>query len=110
MATFHLTIVSANGKAFDGQVEALVLPGVDGDFGILANHTPLIAALRQGLAKITRDGVDQFLMIGEGYVDVAVNVVGVVTGNAAPVKDRDTGIELLAQRNPWDAAAALNEA
>ncbi len=109
MATFHLTIVSANGKAFEGDIESLVLPGVDGDFGILAGHTPLIAALRQGLAMVIRDGREQVFMVGEGYVDVAKNRASVMVGNALPVKDRPTGYDLLKQPHPWDAAAALLE-
>ncbi|HMP88917.1 MAG TPA: ATP synthase F1 subunit epsilon [Kiritimatiellia bacterium] len=108
MPTFHLTIVSANGKAYEDQVESLVLPGVNGDFGILANHTALIGALREGLAKITRDGQELFYMVGEGYVDVANNEVAVMVGNAAAVPNRETGKQLLAQEHPWAAAEALN--
>lgn len=107
MTPYHLTIVSANGKAFDGDIESLVLPGVDGDFGILAAHTPLIAALRQGLAKITRDGREVFFMVGEGYVDVAKNHASVIVGNAISVKDGQTGQRLLKEAHPWAAAEAL---
>lgn len=108
MATYKLTIVSANGKAFEGAVESLVLPGVNGDFGILANHAPLIAALREGLAKITIEGNEHYFMVGEGYVDVSKNQAAVMVGNAAPVTSRKVGLELLAQEHPWAAAEALN--
>jgi F-type H+-transporting ATPase subunit epsilon len=108
MSTFHLTIVSTNGKAFDGDVESVVLPGVDGEFGILASHTSLIAALNQGLVKITQNGADRFVMISNGYVDVAKNQASVLVGNASALKDRATGVELLAQPKPWEALDALN--
>jgi F-type H+-transporting ATPase subunit epsilon len=109
-ATFHLSIVSATGKVFDGAVEAIRLPGTNGSFGILSMHTPLIAALAQGLAKITVNGEEKFFMVGDGYVEVANNEAGVIVGEAVAVKDRETGLNLLAQENPWDAAAALQEA
>ncbi|MGA1194252.1 MAG: FoF1 ATP synthase subunit delta/epsilon [Kiritimatiellia bacterium] len=104
--TFHLTLVSATGKVFDGPVEALQLPGPRGYFGILAQHTALISAVSQGLAKIIVDGVDRFFMVGDGYVEVADNEAGVIVGEAISVKDRQTGLRFLAQEHPWDAAAA----
>lgn len=109
MATFHLSIITANGKAFDGNAESLILPGIGGEFGILANHTPLISALKQGLAKlIQEDGVEKHFIIGDGYVEVAMNEVSVLTVKAAELKDRSTGLELLAQPKPWEALEALN--
>ena len=110
MATsFHLTLVSATGKVFDGPVEALQLPGPHGYFGILAHHTALISAVSQGLAKVIVDGEDRYFMVGDGYVEVAGNEAGVIVGEALPVSDRATGIHLLAQEHPWAAAEALVE-
>lgn len=105
-ATFQLTIVSATGKLFDGEVEAVRLPGTNGSFGILAHHTPLISALEQGIAKVTvAGGEDLFFMVGDGYVEVAANSASVIVGEAVRVKDLETGLHFLAQPHPWDAAA-----
>ncbi len=108
MASFHFTIVSVNGKVFDGDVESVVLTGVNGEFGILARHTELISALRLGMGKVTQNGVEKFFMIGNGYVDVANNQATVLVGMASPVKDRATVMQLLAAPKPWDALEALN--
>jgi F-type H+-transporting ATPase subunit epsilon len=108
-ATFHLSLVTATGRVFDGPATAVVLPGVRGSFGILAGHTPLIAALVQGMTKVTTEQGEQHFMVGEGYVDVARNEVSVLVGEAALVPDAATGQFLLKQPYPWDAAAALNE-
>lgn len=105
--SFHLTLVSATGKVFDGPVEALQLPGPRGYFGILAHHTALISAVSQGLAKIIVDGADRFFMVGDGYVEVANNEAGVIVGEAFAVKDRQTGLNLFAQENPWEAASLI---
>jgi len=110
MASFHLKIVSTNGKAFDGEVESIVLPGLDGEFGILAHHTPLIAAIRLGVAKVTKDGVESFFLVGNGFVDVANNEASVNVGNASQVKDRETGLKLSADPKPWEALEAMNNA
>ena len=103
MATFHLSIVTANGTVFDGAAEAIILPGSDGQFGVLANHAPVIGALKQGLAKVTLDGgAEKYIMVGEGYADVANNEVAVIVGEAAEVQDKETGEQLLASEHPWE--------
>ena len=109
MPTFHLSIITATGKAFDGPAEAVVLSGTVGDFGILAHHTPLIGGLRKGVSKVTKeDGSELFFMTGLGYVEVLKNEVAVLVGQAIQVKDRATAIELLKQKDPWDAAEKMN--
>jgi F-type H+-transporting ATPase subunit epsilon len=107
MASFHFTIVSTNGKAFDGDVESVVLPGVEGEFGVLSAHAPLIAALKLGVIKVTQGGMDKFFMVGNGYLDVANNQASVLVGLAAAIKDRATGLELIALPKPWEALEAM---
>lgn len=110
MSTFHLSIISAEGKVYDDRARELVLPGVDGYFGVLASHAPLIGALKLGLAKvISEDGKELFFLVSNGYVDVAHNEASVLVGNAAPVKDREAGLELLGQNDPWVALEASNK-
>jgi len=109
MPSFHFTIVSTNGKTFDGDVESVVLPGVDGEFGILSGHAPLIAALKLGVVKVTQGGSDKFFLVGNGYLDVANNQASVLVGLAAAIKDHATGLELISQPKPWEALEAMND-
>lgn len=110
MSTFHLSIITAKGKAFTGEAESVMLPGTRGSFGILAHHTPLIGALSTGLAKVTTEGQELFFLVGNGYVEVARNQVSVLVGEAARVKDKFTGLDLLKKEDPWKAVAELEEA
>ena len=48
MATFHFDLVSPEQLVFSGEVEHVVVPGTEGEFGVLAGHAPLIAMLRAG--------------------------------------------------------------
>lgn len=107
MDSFHLSIVTAKGTVYDGPAESVVLPGAEGFFGVLAHHAPLIGALQQGLAEVTTDDEKSFYMVGEGYVDVANNEVAVIVGEAAEVKDRETGETLLKQEHPWDTVDSV---
>ena len=53
MATFHFDLVSPEKLAFSGEVDQVDIPGVEGDFGVLAGHAPVVAAIRPGILTVT---------------------------------------------------------
>jgi F-type H+-transporting ATPase subunit epsilon len=53
--TFSVSLVTPEGPAFEGDVEMLVVPGADGEIGVLARHAPLVALLNAGSTRIYRD-------------------------------------------------------
>jgi F-type H+-transporting ATPase subunit epsilon len=53
--TFSLSLVTPEGPAFDGEAEMLIVPGADGEIGVLARHAPLVALLKAGSTRIYRD-------------------------------------------------------
>ena len=53
--TFSVSLVTPEGAAFEGEVEMLVVPGADGEIGVLARHAPLVALLNAGSTRIYRD-------------------------------------------------------
>ena len=50
--SLELTIVTPQGEAFRGPIESVVLPGSEGDFGVLPQHERLLTALREGEVEI----------------------------------------------------------
>ena len=46
--TFDLSVVTPEGTAFEGEAQMLVVPGADGEIGVLARHAPLVAMLKAG--------------------------------------------------------------
>ena len=70
MSTYYLSIISPQGRAFEGQVNSLVAPGAQGSFGILAKHTPYIATLKSGVLKIVQNGGDKFFALANGVLEV----------------------------------------
>ena len=54
MATFHFDLVSPEKLAFSGEVDQVDVPGLEGDFGVLAGHAPVVAAIRPGILTVTR--------------------------------------------------------
>jgi F-type H+-transporting ATPase subunit epsilon len=53
--TFSVSLVTPEGPAYEGEVEMLVVPGADGEIGVLARHAPLVALLRAGSTRVYRD-------------------------------------------------------
>ena len=71
-----LKIISAEKIEFEGQVQSVSLPGVQGRFQVLQNHAALIAALTHGqLVWVNSDGTENSRDIMGGVADVKDNVV-----------------------------------
>ena len=45
MTTFHFDLVSPEKLAYSGEVDQVDIPGVEGDFGVLAGHAPVVAVI-----------------------------------------------------------------
>jgi F-type H+-transporting ATPase subunit epsilon len=70
--TFEVSVVTPEGSAFDGAVEMLIVPGADGEIGVLARHAPLVAMLKAGSTRVhVRRGEDvREFATGPGFFKV----------------------------------------
>ena len=81
--TFNLQIVTPEREVFNGPVEMVTLPGMDGSFGVLRGHAPLIAALDAGLVSIfDPDGAQSLMAVGGGFFQVANNQAMILADSA----------------------------
>ena len=87
--TLKLEIVTPEGKVFEGEVETVLLPGVEGDMGILPMHETLVTALNAGELQITQNGRTESMAIGEGFAEVTAHRVSVLTDGAVNEKEID---------------------
>ncbi len=83
-APYRFSLLSPRGKAVEADVEVVVLPGFDGDLGVLAGHAPLICALRRGITQVTRGGQTQYFVTGEGILEVSLEGVHALVDTAEP--------------------------
>lgn len=67
---FYLEIISPEGKFLEGQVESIIVPGLDGYVGILADHIPVVISLKDGLIKIKQNNVWKEAVIHGGFIEV----------------------------------------
>ncbi len=72
--SFNLEIISPQQTVFNEEIDLCILPGVEGDFGILKNHMPFLTTLRIGIAYIYKNKkiIETFLVNG-GIVEVSKN-------------------------------------
>jgi F-type H+-transporting ATPase subunit epsilon len=71
--TFSVSLVTPEGAAFEGEAEMLIVPGADGEIGVLARHAPLVALLNAGSTRIYRDRQTQDVLefaTGPGFFKV----------------------------------------
>ncbi len=72
----QLEIITPDQNIFSGEVKAVQLPGMDGSFGILDHHAPLISALKKGAVKVTgTDNKTTHFDINGGVIEVLKNKV-----------------------------------
>jgi F-type H+-transporting ATPase subunit epsilon len=79
--SFHLTVVTPEGEAFDKQVESVVLPGSEGEFGVLSGHEPFMTGLRAGAMQISAGAETSYAAVGRGFAEVHENNVSVLVGS-----------------------------
>jgi F-type H+-transporting ATPase subunit epsilon len=89
MATFHFDLVSPEKLAFSGEVDQVDVPGVEGDFGVLAGHAPVVAAVRPGILTITNDGTHQKVIVLGGLAEMSENGLTVLADVATSIQDVD---------------------
>jgi F-type H+-transporting ATPase subunit epsilon len=75
---FELTIVTPHGEAWHGQADGVVLPGTEGDFGVLPNHERFLTPLRVGEVVIAEGGRTVYAAISDGFAEVRGEQVSVL--------------------------------
>jgi F-type H+-transporting ATPase subunit epsilon len=87
MATFNFELVSPERQLFSGQVEQVVVPGAEGDFGVLAGHAPFVSSLRPGILTVHGEGQPKRLYVRGGFAEVSEGSLTVLAERATPVED-----------------------
>jgi F-type H+-transporting ATPase subunit epsilon len=88
--TFAFELVSPERLLLSEPARMVVVPGEDGDFGVLAGHAPLVSTLRPGAIAIFKDGkVERRIFVAGGFAEVTGERLTVLAEDAQPVEDID---------------------
>ena len=89
MATFHFDLVSPEKLTFSGDVDQVDVPGSEGDFGVLAGHAPIVAAVRPGILTIIAGGTKQKIIVLGGLAEMSESGLTVLANVATAIEELD---------------------
>jgi F-type H+-transporting ATPase subunit epsilon len=89
--TIHVDVVSAEEQLFSGEAEFVVLPGEEGELGVLPRHTPLITRIKPGTVRIkpAGGGDEELIFVAGGILEVQPKVITVLADTAIRGRDLD---------------------
>jgi F-type H+-transporting ATPase subunit epsilon len=90
MAKIGLDILTADRVVYSGDVDEIIVPGTEGQLGILPNHAPLLALLQEGEVIIRIDREDYYLAISGGMLETNLNHAIMLAYTAELAEEIDT--------------------
>ena len=79
----NISVLSPDREIFRGVIQSVKVPGVTGQFEILAHHAPLVSALGDGNVRIRKsDGTDMSFRIKKGFIEVLYNKISLLVQGA----------------------------
>jgi F-type H+-transporting ATPase subunit epsilon len=109
-------IVSQDRLVYEGDVDIVVLPGTDGEMGILPHHAPLLTTLKIGIIKVRSGGKEEIFTVAGGVAEVQPDLVTILADAAENVEEIDVARaeaarkraeEILARGVPVDSDSYL---
>ena len=87
--TLKLEIVTPEDTVYSEDVSMVTLPGQEGQMGVFPQHVPLMTQVAAGEIVAKKDGEEQYLAIGEGFVQIMADKVSVLTDMAISEENID---------------------
>jgi F-type H+-transporting ATPase subunit epsilon len=109
-------IVSQDRMVYEGDADMVILPGMEGEMGILPHHAPLLSTLKLGVIKVRSAGEEKIFTVAGGVAEIQPEIITVLADAAENVDEIDIdraeaarrrAEELLAKGIPVDTDAYL---
>jgi F-type H+-transporting ATPase subunit epsilon len=107
--TFHFELVSPERLLFSGEVDQVDVPGMEGDFGVLAGHAPLVATLRPGILTVFAGGAREQIVVFGGFAEVSPAGMTVLADNAVALENLDAARLASAIKNAEEDVADASD-
>lgn len=89
MVSLPFELVSPERLVFSGAVSEVIVPGAEGEFGVLAGHAPFIGTLKAGILTIKSEGEPKRYFVRGGFAEVNQAGLTVLAEEAKPVEEID---------------------
>ncbi len=83
-------LVSPERELFHGDVDSVVVPGSEGEFGVLPNHAPGMSVIKPGALRVLNEGSERRIFVNGGFADVTPEGLTVLAEEAIDLADMDT--------------------
>jgi F-type H+-transporting ATPase subunit epsilon len=110
-----LEVITPDRLVVRDEVDMVIATGVDGEFGVLPNHAPLLCLLQTGEARFKKDGKIEYMAISGGIAEVFENKMTILADAAELAREidvkramraRERALKRLRQREKVDVARA----
>lgn len=101
--TFQLEIIAADGQFYCGACDNLILPAIDGSYGVLGGHAPTVTAIESGEIRFHHDGEWQSAVVGDGFAEIMPDCTVVLVDTAERPEDIDVQRATEAQMHAEEA-------
>lgn len=108
-AKISLEIVTPEGVQLSTEVDEFTAPSVQGEFGVLPGHRPLLAGLRTGIVRYQAQGESHAVAVGPGFAKVLNDQVQIITERFQKKDDVDPIVARKDLKEAEEALAALSE-
>lgn len=88
-AKIQLDVVTPDRLVISQEVEMVVSPGAEGEFGVLAGHIPFLSTLQSGELRFTQDGKTEYMALTGGFAEVQPNKVTILADSAELAREID---------------------
>jgi len=103
MATLKLEVVTPEAVTTSEDVDSVLIPGEEGELGVLPLHMPLLTQLAPGELRYVKAGEEVRLAVGQGFVEITPTSVSVLTDMAIREADIDESAAEEAVRRAQEA-------
>ncbi|MGB2911777.1 MAG: ATP synthase F1 subunit epsilon [Anaerolineales bacterium] len=85
----RVEIVSQDRMVFEGDADIVIVPGEQGEMGILPNHAPLLSTMQFGILKVRLQGEEEDFAISGGIIEIQPEIITVLADSAENVEEID---------------------
>ena len=87
----HFSLVSPAREVFSGEVDHVIAPGTEGDFGVLPKHAPFMSTLKNGVVRVLEgEAVSMRVFVRGGFADVTPDGLTILAEEAVNLADVDS--------------------
>ena len=87
--TFYLEIITPDRQFYTGPADGLVMPALDGEYGVQPGHEPVVTALRPGTVRFHAEGVRHEVVVSDGFAEIMPDYVILLVSSAERPEEID---------------------